>query len=312
MSGINVVTGGLGFIGSHLVRELLKNDQQVICFDDLSNHIDESLNEFQSNQHFELIEWDISKPLPDLGFNLYRVFNLAALVSVPDSFTNPLRTHQVNETGLINVLDFSRRHGVKKLVYASSCAVYGSSDNVPLKESESVVPKSPYGLTKLNNERYAKFFCEAYGLSSVGLRFFNVYGPGQKPDSAYAGVISTFMDRAMRNEEILIFGDGSQVLDFVYVGDIVQSMIQVSESDIDLNVFNIGRGIETSINDLFKAIAKITGYKRKPIHKPPRLGDVLISKSDPSKIKATIGFSAKWPLEEGLVELYKSLVGLKK
>lgn len=193
------------------------------------------------------------------------------------------------------------------MVYASSCAVYGSSENVPLKERELVAPESPYGLTKLNNEYYARFHHQAYGTSSVGLRFFNVYGPGQKPDSAYAGVISIFMDRAMNGKPVTIYGDGSQVRDFVYVGDIVDALITSAESDVDLDVFNIGRGIETSVNDLFNAISAITNYKQSAKYAPPRMGDVMISCSDPSKIKERIGYSAKWSLEDGLSELYKSL-----
>lgn len=302
-----LVTGGLGFIGSHLVRNLLAAGNQVIVIDNLSNHSEASLNEFPAHENFRLIEHDVSQPFPEINKSIDRVFHLAALVSVPDSFQNPLRTHQVNETGLINVLDFCRNQNVKKLVYASSCAVYGSSENVPLKESELVVPESPYGLTKLNNEYYARFHHQAYGTSSVGLRFFNVYGPGQKPDSAYAGVISIFMDRAMNNQPITIYGDGSQVRDFVYVGDIVDALIAAAESDVELDVFNIGRGFETSVNDLFEAIAMITGYEQSANYAPPRMGDVLISCSDPSKIKDRIGYTAKWSLEDGLLELYKSL-----
>ncbi|MFT6355365.1 MAG: nucleoside-diphosphate-sugar epimerase [Cryomorphaceae bacterium] len=302
-----IVTGGLGFIGSHLVRKLLSIGKGVIVFDNLSNHLEDSLTEFSKNKNFRLIQHDVSNPFPQIDFAIDKVFHLAALVSVPDSFQNPLRTHQVNETGLINVLDFCRKQKVKKLVYASSCAVYGSSENVPLKENERVVPESPYGLTKLNNEYYARFHHQAYGTSSIGLRFFNVYGPGQKPDSAYAGVISIFMDRAMNNKAVTIYGDGSQVRDFVYVGDIVDALIAASESGVELDVFNIGRGIETSVSDLFNTISKITGYNQTANYAPPRMGDVMISCSDPSKISEQIGYSAKWSLEDGLSELYKSI-----
>ena len=305
---VKLVSGGLGFIGSHLVRTLLAKGESVIVIDDLSNHSAESLEEFSLSSNFELIEHDVSKPFPNIEAEIDKVFHLAALVSVPDSFQNPLRTHQVNETGLINVLDFCRLNKVEKLVYASSCAVYGSSDNVPLKESELVVPESPYGLTKLNNEYYARFHHQAFGTSSVGLRFFNVYGPGQKPDSAYAGVISIFMDRAMRNEPITIYGDGKQVRDFVYVGDIVDALIAGSESAVELDVFNIGRGIETSVNDLFETISRITAYSKPATYKAPRMGDVMVSCSDPSKIKRAIAYEAKWSLSDGLAELHKSLI----
>jgi nucleoside-diphosphate-sugar epimerase len=304
---VQLVTGGLGFIGSHLVRSLLGADHRVVVVDDLSNHAPESLEEFSTSENFQLIKHDISSPLPAIEMPIDKVFHLAALVSVPDSFQNPLRTHQVNETGLINVLGFCRKQKVKKLVYASSCAVYGSSENVPLKENEWVMPESPYGLTKLNNEYYARFHHQAYGTASVGLRFFNVYGPGQKPDSAYAGVISIFMDRAMNNKAVTIYGDGSQVRDFVYVGDIVDALIAAAESDVELDIFNIGRGIETSVNDLFNTISKITGYNQTANYAPPRMGDVMISCSDPSKISEQIGYSAKWSLEGGLSELYKSI-----
>ena len=304
-----VVTGGLGFIGSHLVRKLLKSGSGVLVIDDLSNHSENSLDEFSELKNFQLLQHDICNPLPYLEFTEKSIilFHLAALVSVPDSFNNPLRTHQVNETGFIHILNFCKRHNVKKLIYASSCAVYGSSKNIPLQESEYTFPESPYGLTKLSNERYAKYFHQSCGLSSIGLRFFNVYGPGQKPDSAYAGVISIFMDRAMNGKPTTIFGDGEQVRDFVYVGDIADALIAAAESNVELDVFNIGRGIETSVNDLFKTIQAITGNSEPANYEPPRMGDVLISCSDPSKIKERIGYTAKWSLEEGLKELYKSL-----
>jgi UDP-glucose 4-epimerase len=303
----SLITGGLGFIGSHLVRKLLSEGNQVVVIDDLSNHLEDSLTEFSAHDSFRLVKHDVSEPYPDIAEEIVQVFHLAALVSVPDSFTNPMRTHQVNETGFINALEFCRQHSVRKLVYASSCAVYGSSENVPLQESECVIPESPYGLTKLNNERYARYFHQAYGLPSIGLRFFNVYGPGQKPDSAYAGVISIFMDRAMNEKPTTIFGDGTQVRDFVYVGDIVDALIEAAQSDVDLDVFNIGRGIETSVNELFKTIQNITGNDQPAHYQPPRMGDVLVSCSDPSKIKDRIGFTTKWSLSSGLTELYKNL-----
>lgn len=302
-----LVTGGLGFIGTHLVTKLLADGHRVIAMDDLSNHSSDSLCEFSKSRNFDLIEHDVSKPLPHIERPIDKVFHLAALVSVPDSFQNPLRTHQVNETGLINVLDFCRVNKVEKLVYASSCAVYGNSDNVPLRESELVVPESPYGLTKLNNEYYARFYHQAYGTASVGLRFFNVYGPGQKPNSAYAGVISIFMDRAMKDQEVTIYGNGGQIRDFVYVEDIARAMIAAAESDASLDVFNIGTGIETSINQLFDTISLAVNYNQKPNYAPVRLGDVEVSCSDPSKIEKRIGFKTKWNLKDGIMALFESM-----
>ncbi len=302
-----VVTGGLGFIGSHLCRSILQGGTKLIIFDDLSNADKLSLDEFNEYDHFEFIQHDISSPLPDLNKDIDYIFNLAALVSVPDSFQNPLRTHQVNETGFINVLEFAKRHHVKKLVYASSCAVYGSCLNLPLKEIEPVIPESPYGLTKLNNERYAKYFHQANGLESVGLRFFNVFGPGQKPTSPYAGVISIFMDRAIKNEPITIYGDGSQIRDFVFVEDIVKAMIYASQSEIGCEVFNVGTGIPTSVNDLFKSISDITNYAGDPIYAPHRLGDVELSCSDPYKLESKTKYKPTTTIQDGLKALYESL-----
>lgn len=303
-----IITGGLGFIGNHLVRTLLnQKPKKLIIIDDLSNSNSSSLAEFSNYQNFQFIRIDISKPLPELGIDIDQVFNLAALVSVPDSFNEPLRTHQVNETGFINVLEFCKTHKVKKLVYASSCAVYGESENIPLNEFEFVIPTSPYGLTKLNNERYAKFFNQAFGLQSIGLRFFNVFGPGQKATSPYAGVISIFMDRAIKKLPVSIYGNGEQVRDFVFVQDIVDALIASAESDIKLGVFNVGTGIKTSVNDLFREIAQITGYNQNPNYEPARMGDVLVSLADPSRLKAEIGFKPKISLTDGIEALYKSI-----
>ncbi|NEN23419.1 NAD-dependent epimerase/dehydratase family protein [Cryomorpha ignava] len=303
-----LITGGLGFIGSHLTRSLLKEKlARLIIIDDLSNADTNNLKEFGHSSNFHFIEHDIANPLPILEFKVDYVFNLAALVSVPDSFTKPLRTHQVNETGFINVLEFCKTHKVKKLVYASSCAVYGESDNLPLQEAELVTPTSPYGLTKLNNERYARFFNQAYGLNSIGLRFFNVFGPGQKASSAYAGVISIFMDRAIKNLPITIYGDGEQVRDFVFVQDIVDALVASANSDTEIDVFNVGTGIQTSVNELFREIAQVTDYKQKPIYAPTRMGDVLISLADPSKLDKQISYKPGTTLTNGIEALYKSI-----
>lgn len=308
-----LITGGLGFIGKHLIRILLKeNPELLIVVDNLSNSSESDVNEFRGYPNFQFIHHDISLPIPAMEQNIDVVFNLAALVSVPDSFLNPLRTHQVNETGFINVLEFCKAHKVSKLVYASSCAVYGSSPNIPLKESEKVIPESPYGLTKLNNEHYARFFHQACGLESVGLRFFNVFGPGQKPDSPYAGVISIFMDRAMKGQDITIYGDGSQSRDFVYVGDVVRALVAASESDVKLGAYNVGTNTPTSVNELFTAIARIAGYEKNPTYAPARMGDVEASLADVNKTQQDLNFMASCSLESGLIELYKALKAAKK
>ena len=307
------VTGGLGFIGRNLIRILCEQEFiNIVLIDDLSNAEISYIEEFLVYPNFQFVKHDISDPLPKFEFVIDIVYNLAALVSVPDSFNEPLRTHEVNETGFINVLEFCKTHKVKKLVYASSCAVYGESESIPLHETENVTPTSPYGLTKLNNERYAKFFNQAYGLPSIGLRFFNVFGPGQKATSPYAGVISIFMDRAIKKLPISIYGDGEQVRDFVFVHDIVNALIASAESDIDLDVFNVGTGIKTSVNQLFREIAHITGYNLNPIYESPRMGDVLVSLANTSKLETEIGFKPKTSLSTGIQALYKSILELKK
>ncbi len=304
---IIVITGGLGFIGKHLIREVvLTNPTKIYVIDDLSNSSENDFEEFKEHP-VELIIHDVSTKLPDLNTSIDYIFHLAALVSVPESFEHPLRTHQVNETGFINVLEFCKVYNVKKLIYASSCAVYGSSPNVPLAESERVVPESPYGLTKLNNEYYARFFHQAYGLESIGLRFFNVFGPGQKPISAYAGVISIFMDRAKKDLELTIYGNGEQFRDFIYVEDIARALIAASESQVKMGVYNVGTGKPTSLNDLFQTIAHIAAYKKAPIYAAPRLGDVEKSCADVSRIENDMNYSPTYSLEEGLLELYKSI-----
>lgn len=205
------------------------------------------------------------------------------------------------------MLNFCKDHKVKKLVYASSCAVYGESTNFPLQESECIIPTSPYGLTKLNNERYAKYFHQAYGLESTGLRFFNVFGPGQKASSAYAGVISIFMEKAMNKQPITIYGDGSQIRDFVFVHDIVKALIRGAENENPIDVYNVGTGHGITVNELFGHIKEITGYPDNPNYAPARLGDVHKSISDPSKYKSDADFKTEWDVKSGLEALYQSL-----
>ncbi len=302
-----LITGGLGFIGKHLTRLLLsRNHGTIYILDNLSNSSREDFEEFDK-QGVQLIIHDIATDFPEVHEKIDIVFHLAALVSVPESFKQPLVTHKVNETGFINVLEFCKVHQVEKLVYASSCAVYGESTDIPLKESERVIPTSPYGLTKLNNEHYARFFHQAYGLESIGLRFFNVYGPGQKPNSAYAGVISIFMDKVINDLPVNIYGNGEQLRDFVYVKDIARALIEAGESEQKLAVYNIGTGHPTSVNELFRIIAEVAAYSRSAVYMSPRLGDVEISCADLSKMKDELKFAFKSSLKQGLSELYAVL-----
>ncbi len=292
-----VVTGGCGFIGSNLVEELSRF-ADVVVIDNLSTG---NLSNLEG-MGVEFVRGDI------LDLNLLKkvfeaadyVFHLAAVVSVQESVKNPLRTNEVNVGGTVNVLEAARVQGVKKVINSSSCAVYGDSGKLPLRETTPPDPKSPYATSKLAAESYCRVYEEVYGLKSVCLRYFNVYGPRQDPFSDYAAVIPRFISRVLRGKRPVIYGDGEQTRDFVYVKDVVKANMLAMERG--RGVYNIASGKSISINELAGLICKIIGEKLDPIYKRERKGDIRNSAADISKAKEEIGFEPSYSLEEGLSE----------
>lgn len=299
-----VVTGGAGFIGSHLAWELVK-DNEVIIIDNLYTGREENIP-----PGAKFIKADIRdyEAIAELISNADYVFHEAAQVSVVESIKDPIFTEEVNVLGTLNILKaLLAGHG--KLIFASSAAVYGDNPNLPLKETERPRPLSPYGVTKWAAEEYLRVFHELYGLPVVSLRYFNVFGPRQTANQ-YAGVISIFINRALRGEPLVIFGDGKQTRDFIYVKDVVKANLIAAESrKANGGVFNVATGKETTILELAMKIIEITGTTSSIVFDKPRPGDIRHSRADISEIRK-LGFEPEWSLEEGLkktVEWYSGL-----
>jgi len=296
-----LVTGGAGFIGSHIVERFSKHNK-VVVLDNLYSGFEKNLNDF--NIKFVKKSVTDSKAVDKVMKDIDYVFHLAALISVPESVEKPELTFKINSLGTLNVLKSSLKHGIKKVVMASSAAIYGDNPKSPKKESMLPEPNTPYAITKMDIEYLGKMF-QQYGLKTASLRYFNVFGPRQNPNFQYAAAIPIFITRALKNKPIIIFGDGKQTRDFIYVKDIVKA------NELALvkgaGVYNIGAGKEITINALAKKIIKLTNSKSKIVYKPRRPGDVKKSLADISKAKKELRFEpAKF--EQGLketIEWYK-------
>lgn len=298
-----VVTGGAGFIGSHLAEELVKQGYFVIILDDSTTGKIENVELLLKNNNVEFIQGSIvDLPLLQQLFQgVEYVFHEAAIPSVPNSINNPLASHETNMTGTLNVLIAARDNNIRKVVYASSCAVYGDTFTGRQREDLSPAPQSPYAVSKLAGEYYCRVFHKIYRLQSACLRYFNVYGPRQDPDSQYAAVIPAFIKSVIAGKPPVIFGDGYQARDFTFVEDAVQASILVAESDAT-GVFNIGSGTGTTINCLSKLIIRLVGSGVESVHREPRPADIRYSLADISKVK-TLGYEPKYDLEQGLKKL---------
>lgn len=296
-----LVTGGAGFIGSNLAEELAK-DNEVVILDDLSTGQRENIKNLIKKSNVRFVQGSITdlsllqKTFKEVDF----VFHQAAVASVSRSVSDPMATNEVNLNGTLNVLIVARDNYVKKIVCASSCAVYGDSPVLPKREDMLPEPMSPYAVTKMAGEYYCQAFRQVYELSTVCLRYFNVYGPRQDPHSDYAAVIPRFIVWALQGQPLTIFGDGEQTRDFVFVKDVVQANVMAAEGKAE-GVYNIGTGEAISINRLAQVIAAVTGKKLKVLYQQPRLGDVRHSLADISKARG-IDYQAKYSLEDGLRE----------
>ncbi len=300
-----VVTGGAGFIGSHLAEKLAGRGYQVTIIDDLSSGKRKNIERLLSQDKVGFIKGSILTPplLQKLFQGTDYVFHQAAIPSVPRSINNPLASHEANVTGVLNVLIAARDNGVKKVIYASSSSVYGDTPTLPKREDMLPNPQSPYAVTKLTGEYYCRVFEQVYGLATICLRYFNVYGPRQDIDSQYAAVIPRFIKRALAGKAPIIFGDGEQSRDFTFVTDVVEANILAAESQA-CGVFNIGRGKNITINELANLALNITGSKVEPSYQEPRPGDIKHSLADISKAR-TFGYEPKYSLKEGLGRTFK-------
>jgi UDP-glucose 4-epimerase len=303
-----LVTGGVGFIGSHLVDQLLEDGFRVRVIDDLSTGDKQNLAQYENDKSFEFIEGDIR------DFDLVKktvkgvdaVFHEAAMVSVTRSVEDPVLSNEINVGGSLNLLKACIDTHVKRFVYASSCAVYGETEVLPISEELSTKPLSPYAVDKLAVEKYAKVFYEAYGIETVGLRYFNVYGPRQKY-GPYSGVISIFINSFLENKSPIIYGDGEQTRDFVNVKDVVKAnMLALSKRDIAGQVFNISSGKAITINKIVKIIQKITDKESiDPVYSEHRVGDIKDSYADINKAQKNLEYEPKVQFEKGLEQLIK-------
>jgi nucleoside-diphosphate-sugar epimerase len=296
-----LVTGGAGFIGSHLVRWLCEQNKAVRVLDNLSTGSVERLREVQDDITF--IEGDIRElaTVQSAMQGVELVFHLAAMISVVQSVEEPVYTHTTNATGSLHIFEAARQAGVQRVVQMSSSAVYGAAEQLPTSEESVPEPMSPYALTKLLAEQTGQLYTRLYGLESVSLRGFNIYGPGQDPSSPYAAVIPRFVDALCNGKQPTIFGDGHQSRDFVFVGDVVQALwVAAMVPGIAGMVLNIGRGEAVSVLTLAHMIGEVLEIEVEPTFAPPREGEIRHSCSDISRLIAATGFRPQVGLREGL------------
>jgi len=296
-----LITGGAGFIGSHLAETLAGQGCNVTVLDNLVSGHESNLASVAGRIRFVPGDIRDRAVLERSIAGCEVVFHLAAVVSVPLTTEDPLGSAAVNEIGSLQVLEAARQAGVRRVVFASSSAVYGDDPAVPKREEMTPRPLTPYAVQKLAAEYHQKVYTSLYRLEAVSLRFFNVYGPRQDPGSPYSGVISIFMTRALSGMPPVINGDGLQTRDFVFVGDVVQALVSGATSPGAVGrVFNVGTGRSVSINDLWRTIARIAGTKVKPSRGPARPGDVPHSLSCIELARTYLQFAPLVELEEGL------------
>ncbi len=297
-----LVTGGAGFIGSHLARELCRHGETVCVLDNLSTGRRQNL----AGAALEFVEGDVvdMEAVRAAVVGCEVVFHQAALVSVPRSLAEPAANHQVNVTGFFNVLEAARQAGVRRVVYASSAAVYGNLPALPKGEESPLQLLTPYAAAKRMNELYAGAYTTAYGLETIGLRYMNVFGPRQHPTSPYSGVLSLFCRAALRGQPCAIHGDGEQTRDFIFIADVVQALRRAAVVDGAVcaahPVLNIGRGQQTSLNQIVALLSDLLGRAIPTRYGPPRPGDIRHSLADIRRARAALGFEPQVTIRDGL------------
>ncbi|HSR95774.1 MAG TPA: SDR family NAD(P)-dependent oxidoreductase [Kofleriaceae bacterium] len=304
-----VVTGGAGFIGSHTVDRLISSGHHVVVLDDFRTGKRANLAQHAGSGQLDVCVCDVAHgifaalaPITARRGPVERIVHLAAQVSVVQSVENPLVDMQVNFGGTLHVLEYARAMGVKKVVFASSAAVYGDVATLPVPEDAPTRPVSPYGIDKLASEHALDYYAAVHNVPTTALRFFNVYGPRQDPSSPYSGVISIFADRARTGRPLTIFGDGGQTRDFVYVGDVVRAIVAALGDGASRVVANVATGTEITVLELAKTILELCGNKSTIEHAPSRAGEILKSRALVDRLRQELGIVAETKLVDGLRE----------
>lgn len=296
-----VVTGGAGFIGSALVRALLAEGRTVVVVDNLSTGKLDNLEELADQitvYEYDLRDYDRIAPVIA---GAHRVFHLGALPSVPKSILEPVPSHESNIDGTFNVLRAAVEGKAGRVVYAASSSAYGDTEVLPKVESMAPRPKSPYALQKLVGEYYSTIFSQCYGLETVSLRFFNVFGPRQDPNSVYSGVLSIFLTCLIERRSPTIYGDGEQSRDFTYVEDVVGLLLKASQANgVSGSVFNAGNGNRITLNQTWRLLQDIEGVELPALYGPPREGDVRDSQADTTAAVRELGHAPRFTFEQGL------------
>jgi nucleoside-diphosphate-sugar epimerase len=305
-----LVTGGSGFIGSHMVDELLRRGERVRVLDNLSTGRQQNLSHVADRIEFHELDIRNLQQIQSLFSGVDYVIHLAAIPSVPRSVKDPLTSNSVNIDGTLHVLLAARDAGVKRLVFAASSSAYGDNPVLPRVETHAPRPLSPYGLTKLAGEYYCQLFTNLYGFETVALRYFNIFGPRQNPDSPYTGVLSLFIAAYIRGQVPVIFGDGEQSRDFTYVANAVKATLSACTAPGAAGkVINVGVGENFTLNRTIQLLNEIFGRQVQPQYQPPREGDVRESLANISVARHTLGYEPDFRYEDGLrktVEWYRT------
>ena len=301
-----LVTGGAGFIGSNTVDELVRRGHSVVVLDDLSSGKEENLSDNRNKITF--IKGSITdievvrKAMHEAEY----VLHLAARTSVPRSVKDPIETNKINIDGTVNVLVAAKELKVKRVVFAASSSAYGETPTLPKVETMQPQPISPYGVTKYVGELYGQTFGRCYGLENVSLRYFNIFGPRQDPSSPYSGVLAKFCSAFLEETQPVVFGDGEQTRDFTYVDNAVQANLLACETpNVSGRVFNVGCAARISLNEVLRALGKITGRPLEAKYEPPREGDIRDSLADISQAKEFLGYSPQVSFEDGLSRTFE-------
>lgn len=309
---IFLITGGAGFIGSNLVKRLVKEGGKVIVLDNFATGCKDNLDDVLDK--IVILEGDVRDIdlITSLAKKVDYIFHMAAMTSVINSIDDPIKYNDINISGSLNVFWAGVKNQIKKLIFASSSAVYGNEPTLPKREDMKLSPQSPYALSKYVGELYLKLFWESYKFPSVSLRFFNVYGPNQSLNSLYAAVIPKFITSLLKGEPPIIYGDGEQTRDFIFVEDVVSAMIScINRNEANGKVYNIGSGVQISINNLYKIISSMLGVDIKPLYMPSRKGEVRFSYADITLAKKELRWSPRFSLEEGLKKTIEYYIRLK-
>jgi UDP-glucose 4-epimerase len=299
------VTGGAGFIGSHLVDRLLEDGHEVVVLDDLSTGRRSNLSRALSggtSRSIRFLEGDVRDPRAARSAveGAEVVFHHAALAAVARSVENPVEVTEVNVMGTLRLLQACVDARVRRVVFASSSSVYGDAPTLPKREDMALSPRSPYAATKAAGEALVSAFAASYGLEGVSLRYFNVYGPRQSPRSQYAAVVPLFVEAALAGRAPVVHGDGLQTRDFTYVADVVEANLAAARAPAASGPVNVGGGARTSVLALLETVARETGWKGRPVHEAPRPGDVRDSLADLARAETRLGWRPATPLAEGV------------